>query len=88
MGWNTKVVGVADQDKIPLTRWVVNRQPSVPFVEGNCCPTRAQHGAMAARDPLPGISPDALRVIATRDFRRRGLDQLGAWLRLDRTCRR
>lgn len=34
MGWKTKVVGVADQDKSYLTRWLVNGQPSLPFVEG------------------------------------------------------
>ena len=61
MGWNTKVVGVADQDKPYLTRWLVNRQPSLPL--WGMLPTRSQHGGVAAQDPLSGISSDVLRVM-------------------------
>jgi 1-aminocyclopropane-1-carboxylate deaminase/D-cysteine desulfhydrase-like pyridoxal-dependent ACC family enzyme len=35
LGWNTKVVGVADQDKPYFYRFVANQQPALPFVEGN-----------------------------------------------------
>lgn len=35
LGWNTQIVGVADQDRSYLSRLVANQQPSVPFVEGN-----------------------------------------------------
>jgi 1-aminocyclopropane-1-carboxylate deaminase/D-cysteine desulfhydrase-like pyridoxal-dependent ACC family enzyme len=68
MGWNTKVVGVADQDKSPLTRWVVNRQPSVPFVEGNV--TQLARGTVDWLQMIrfPGISPDVLRVLQRESF--------------------
>jgi 1-aminocyclopropane-1-carboxylate deaminase/D-cysteine desulfhydrase-like pyridoxal-dependent ACC family enzyme len=35
LGWPTKVIGVADQDKPFLARLVANQQPALPFVEGN-----------------------------------------------------
>src|SRR3977135_101171 len=63
MGWNTKVVGVADQDKSYLTRWVVNRQPSVPFVEGNVAQLARSTGEWVQKIRFPGISPDVLRVM-------------------------
>ncbi len=87
MGWNTKVVGVADQDKSPLTRWVVNRQPSVPFVEGNVAQLARITVDWLHKIRFPGISPDVLRVMQHETFRA-GLHQLEAWLRLDRTRRR
>ena len=61
MGWNTKVVGVADQDKSPLMRWVVNRQPSVPFVEGNVAQLARSTVEWLHKIRFPGISPDVLR---------------------------
>ena len=68
MGWNTKVVGVADQDKSPLTRWVVNRQPSVPFVEGNVAQLARSTVEWLHKIRFPGISPGALRVIQHETF--------------------
>jgi 1-aminocyclopropane-1-carboxylate deaminase/D-cysteine desulfhydrase-like pyridoxal-dependent ACC family enzyme len=68
MGWNTKVVGVADQDKSPLTRWVVNRQPSVPFVEGNVTRLARSTVDWLHKIRFPGISPDALRVLQHESF--------------------
>jgi 1-aminocyclopropane-1-carboxylate deaminase/D-cysteine desulfhydrase-like pyridoxal-dependent ACC family enzyme len=68
MGWNTKVVGVADQDKSPLTRWVVNRQPSVPFVEGNVAQLARSTVEWLHKIRFPGISPDALRVMQHENF--------------------
>lgn len=68
MGWNTKVVGVADQDKSPLTRWVVNRQPSVPFVEGNVARLARSTVEWLHKIRFPGISPDALRVMQHETF--------------------
>lgn len=68
MGWNTKVVGVADQDKSPLTRWVVNRQPSVPFVEGNVAQLARSTVEWLHKIRFPGISPDALRVMQHETF--------------------
>jgi 1-aminocyclopropane-1-carboxylate deaminase/D-cysteine desulfhydrase-like pyridoxal-dependent ACC family enzyme len=68
MGWNTKVVGVADQDKSPLTRWVVNRQPSVPFVEGNVAQLARSTVEWLHKIRFPGISPDALRVMQRETF--------------------
>src|SRR5260370_7781877 len=68
MGWNTKVVGVADQDKSRLTRWVVNRQPSVPFVEGNVAQLARSTVEWLHKIRFPGISPDALRVMQHETF--------------------
>jgi 1-aminocyclopropane-1-carboxylate deaminase/D-cysteine desulfhydrase-like pyridoxal-dependent ACC family enzyme len=68
MGWNTKVVGVADQDKSPLTRWLVNRQPSVPFVEGNVTQLARSTVNWLHKIRFPGISPDALRVLQHESF--------------------
>jgi 1-aminocyclopropane-1-carboxylate deaminase/D-cysteine desulfhydrase-like pyridoxal-dependent ACC family enzyme len=63
MGWSTKVVGVADQDKSYLTRWLVNRQPSLPFVEGNVAKLARSTVEWLHAVRFPGISPDALRVM-------------------------
>jgi 1-aminocyclopropane-1-carboxylate deaminase/D-cysteine desulfhydrase-like pyridoxal-dependent ACC family enzyme len=68
MGWNTKVVGVADQDKSYLTRWLVNRQPSVPFVEGNVAQLARSTVEWLHKIRFPGISPDVLRVIQHEIF--------------------
>jgi 1-aminocyclopropane-1-carboxylate deaminase/D-cysteine desulfhydrase-like pyridoxal-dependent ACC family enzyme len=68
MGWNTKVVGVADQDKSPLTRWVVNGQPSVPFVEGNVAQLARSTVEWLHKIRFPGISPDVLRVMQHETF--------------------
>jgi 1-aminocyclopropane-1-carboxylate deaminase/D-cysteine desulfhydrase-like pyridoxal-dependent ACC family enzyme len=63
MGWKTKVVGVADQDKSYLTRWLVNRQPSLPFVEGNVAKLARSTVEWLQKISFPGISPDVLRVM-------------------------
>src|SRR3982074_1117377 len=63
MGWKTKVVGVADQDKSYLTRWLVNRQPSLPFVEGNVAKLARSTVEWLHKISFPGISPDVLRVM-------------------------
>jgi 1-aminocyclopropane-1-carboxylate deaminase/D-cysteine desulfhydrase-like pyridoxal-dependent ACC family enzyme len=68
MGWNTKVVGVADQDKSYLTRLLMNQQPSLPFVEGNVA--RLAHSTVEWLHKIrfPGISPDALRMMQHEIF--------------------
>src|ERR1700694_6277033 len=63
MGWKTKVVGVADQDKSYLTRWLVNRQPSLPFVEGNIAQLARSTVEWLHKIRFSGISPDVLRVM-------------------------
>jgi 1-aminocyclopropane-1-carboxylate deaminase/D-cysteine desulfhydrase-like pyridoxal-dependent ACC family enzyme len=63
MGWNTKVVGVADQDKPYLTRWLINRQPSVPFVQGNVLKLAHSTVDWLQKIRFPGISSDTLRVM-------------------------
>lgn len=68
MGWNTKVVGVADQDKSYLTRWLVNRQPSLPFVEGNVAKLARSTVEWLHQIRFPGISSDVLRVIQQEIF--------------------
>ncbi|UPJ61974.1 pyridoxal-phosphate dependent enzyme [Bradyrhizobium sp. 192] len=68
MGWKTKVVGVADQDKSYLTRWVVNRQPSLPFVEGNVAKLARSTVEWLQQIRFPGISPDVLRLMQDEIF--------------------
>jgi 1-aminocyclopropane-1-carboxylate deaminase/D-cysteine desulfhydrase-like pyridoxal-dependent ACC family enzyme len=68
MGWNTKVVGVADQDKPYLTRWLVNQQPFVPFVEGNVAQLARSTVEWLHKIRFPGISPDVLRVMQHEIF--------------------
>ncbi len=63
MGWNTKVVGVADQDRSYLTRWLVNRQPSVPFVEGHVVQLARSTVEWLHKIRFPGVSPDVLRAM-------------------------
>jgi 1-aminocyclopropane-1-carboxylate deaminase/D-cysteine desulfhydrase-like pyridoxal-dependent ACC family enzyme len=68
MGWNTKVVGVADQDKSYLTRLLINRQPSLPFVEGNVAKLGRSTAEWLHKIRFPGISPDVLRVMEREIF--------------------
>ncbi|MCK1656716.1 pyridoxal-phosphate dependent enzyme [Bradyrhizobium sp. 151] len=68
MGWKTKVVGVADQDKSYLTRWLVNRQPSLPFVQGNVAKLARSTVDWLQQIRFPGISPDVLRVMQDEIF--------------------
>jgi 1-aminocyclopropane-1-carboxylate deaminase/D-cysteine desulfhydrase-like pyridoxal-dependent ACC family enzyme len=63
MGWNTKVVGVADQDKPYMTRWLINRQPAVPFVQGNVLKLARSTVDWLQKIRFPGISPDTLRAM-------------------------
>ena len=63
MGWNTKVVGVADQDKPYLTRWLVNQQPSLPFVEGNVALLARSTVNWLLKIGFPGVTPETLRVM-------------------------
>src|ERR1700738_1269198 len=68
MGWKTQVVGVADQNKSYLTRWLVNRQPSLPFVEGNVAKLARSTVEWLHKIRFPGISPDVLRVMQHEIF--------------------
>ena len=68
MGWNTKVVGVADQDKPYLTRWLANRQPSLPFAEGNVVQLARSTVEWLHKIRFPGISPDVLSVMQHKIF--------------------
>jgi 1-aminocyclopropane-1-carboxylate deaminase/D-cysteine desulfhydrase-like pyridoxal-dependent ACC family enzyme len=68
MGWNTKVVGVADQDKPYLTRWLINQQPALPFVEGNLANLARRTVNWLEKIRFPGISQDTLRVMQHEIF--------------------
>lgn len=63
MGWDTKVVGVADQDKSYLTRWLVNQQGSVPFVEGHVANLAQSTVNWLRKVNFPGITPNVLRKL-------------------------
>jgi 1-aminocyclopropane-1-carboxylate deaminase/D-cysteine desulfhydrase-like pyridoxal-dependent ACC family enzyme len=68
MGWKTRVVGVADQNKSYLARWLVNRQPSLPFVEGNVARLARSTVEWLHKIRFPGISSDVLRVMQQEIF--------------------
>lgn len=68
MGWNTKVVGVADQDKPYLTRWLVNQQPELPFVEGNVALLARSTVSWLQKIHFPGIWPDVLEAMQHKIF--------------------
>jgi 1-aminocyclopropane-1-carboxylate deaminase/D-cysteine desulfhydrase-like pyridoxal-dependent ACC family enzyme len=68
MGWNTKVVGVADQDKSYLTRLVMNQQPSLPLVEGTVARLTRSTVNWLHQIRFPGISPDVLRMMQHEIF--------------------
>jgi 1-aminocyclopropane-1-carboxylate deaminase/D-cysteine desulfhydrase-like pyridoxal-dependent ACC family enzyme len=68
MGWDTQVIGVADQDKSYLSRLVANQQPSRPFVEGNV--VKLAHAAVdwLTRIRFPGVAPDVDRLLRREAF--------------------
>jgi 1-aminocyclopropane-1-carboxylate deaminase/D-cysteine desulfhydrase-like pyridoxal-dependent ACC family enzyme len=68
MGWDTKVVGVADQDKSYLTRLLINQEPSLPFVEGNVTQLARSTVDWLHKVGFPSISPDTLRVMQPEMF--------------------
>jgi len=68
LGWPTQIVGVADQDRSYLSRFVANQQPSIPFVEGNV--TRLAGRAVAWLNALgfPGVPASAERLLRREAF--------------------
>jgi 1-aminocyclopropane-1-carboxylate deaminase/D-cysteine desulfhydrase-like pyridoxal-dependent ACC family enzyme len=68
MGWDTQVVGVADQDKPYLSRLFANQQPSRPFVEGNVA--KLAHGAVdwLNRVGFPGGAPTVEQLLRRKAF--------------------
>lgn len=68
MGWDTQVIGVADQDKPYLSRLVANQQPALPFVEGNVI--KLAHAAVDWLDRIgfPGGAPDVGRLLRREAF--------------------
>ena len=68
MGWDTQVVGVADQDKPYLSRLVANQQPSLPFVEGNVI--KLAHAAVGWLNGIgfPGGVPEVDRLLRREAF--------------------
>jgi 1-aminocyclopropane-1-carboxylate deaminase/D-cysteine desulfhydrase-like pyridoxal-dependent ACC family enzyme len=68
LGWNTQVVGVADQDKSYLSRLVANQQPSSPFVEGNVKKLAHRATAWLNKIGFPGGALDVDRVLRRETF--------------------
>jgi 1-aminocyclopropane-1-carboxylate deaminase/D-cysteine desulfhydrase-like pyridoxal-dependent ACC family enzyme len=68
MGWDTQVIGVADQDKSYLSRLVANQQPSRPFVEGNV--TKLAHTTVDWLNKVrfPGGALDVDRLLRREAF--------------------
>jgi 1-aminocyclopropane-1-carboxylate deaminase/D-cysteine desulfhydrase-like pyridoxal-dependent ACC family enzyme len=68
LGWKTKVVGVADQDKSYLTRWLLNREPSLPLVEGNVVQLARSTAKWLHEIRFPRISSDVVGRIWDENF--------------------
>jgi 1-aminocyclopropane-1-carboxylate deaminase/D-cysteine desulfhydrase-like pyridoxal-dependent ACC family enzyme len=68
LGWETQVVGVADQDKPYLSRLVANQQPSHPFVEGNVSKLAAATADWLAALRFPGPPLDVERLLRREVF--------------------
>lgn len=68
LGWDTKVVGVADQDKSYISRMVANQQPSQPFVQGNV--TKLAHSAVEWLNKIgfPGGTFEVERLLRADAF--------------------
>jgi 1-aminocyclopropane-1-carboxylate deaminase/D-cysteine desulfhydrase-like pyridoxal-dependent ACC family enzyme len=68
MGWDTQVVGVADQDKPYLSRMVANQQPSLPFTVGNV--VKLAHTAVEWLNKVqfPGAVPNVDRLLRQEAF--------------------
>lgn len=60
--WKTRIVGVADQDRSYVSRFVANQEPWVPFVEGNVARLASRAVGWLSALGFPGIpaSGDAL----------------------------
>jgi 1-aminocyclopropane-1-carboxylate deaminase/D-cysteine desulfhydrase-like pyridoxal-dependent ACC family enzyme len=68
LGWNTQVVGVADQDKSFVSRVVANQQPSLPFVEGNVNKLADKAIDWLKKIQFPGIEADSRQVLRREAF--------------------
>jgi hypothetical protein len=68
LGWNTQVVGVADQDKSYVSRMVANQQPSLPFVEGNVNKLADKAIDWLKKIQFPGIEADSRQLLRREAF--------------------
>jgi 1-aminocyclopropane-1-carboxylate deaminase/D-cysteine desulfhydrase-like pyridoxal-dependent ACC family enzyme len=68
LGWNTQVVGVADQDKSYLSRFVANQQPSAPFVEGNVIRLAARTLDWLNKINFAGVPPSVDQLLRREAF--------------------
>ena len=57
--WNTQIVGVADQDRSYVSRFLANQQPSVPFVQGNVAKLAGKAMDWLNASGFPGLATDA-----------------------------
>ena len=68
LGWNTQVVGVADQDKNYMSRMVANQKPSSPFVEGNVLKLADKAIGWLKDIQFPGIELDSRQLLRREAF--------------------
>ena len=59
MKWNTQIVGVADQDRSYVSRFLANQHPSVPFVQGNVAKLAGKAMDWLNASGFPGLATDA-----------------------------
>ena len=57
--WKTQIVGVADQDRSYVSRFLANQQPSVPFVQGNVAKLAGKAVDWLNASGFPGLATDA-----------------------------
>jgi len=68
LGWNTQIVGVADQDKSYLSRFVANQQPNIPFVEGNVARLAGRAIDWLNALAFPGAPAEAAQLLRREAF--------------------
>ncbi len=73
--WKTQIVGVADQDRSYVSRFLANQQPSVPFVEGNVAKLAGKALAWLEASGFPGLATDAGQLLRREAF----LPDSGSW---------
>ena len=73
--WNTLIVGVADQDRSYVSRFLANQQPSVPFVQGNVAKLAGKAIDWLNASGFPGLVTDSKGVLRRIAF----LPDSGSW---------
>lgn len=68
MKWQTQIVGVADQDRSYVSRFLANQQPSLPFVQGNVAKLASKAMHWLSASAFPGLAADADELLRRNAF--------------------